>query len=165
MWESVCHREGYKNYYILIRYILDRKQHRERWEEGLGWLVRRAAATDTDTHTHTPAQETDKKKDKKGSEGKNTHSSTSTHTQTHTDTPKVHFYWGCLDPVSGQHVAEEIHRRFDDAGLRVLPLSHTHTHTHTHTRVTMTERGDLGHWPFVEDPEGALQAMKWFFFQ
>lgn len=59
--------------------------------------------------------------------------------------PQVYFYWGGADPVSGNHVAHEIRRRFveHECGLTV--------------------RKELGHWPFLEDPRGCEAAMLDFF--
>lgn len=55
------------------------------------------------------------------------------------------FYWGMLDPVSGAHAAEEIHKRLD------------------HFKVTVVERHDLGHYPMLEDPKSVSEALEHFF--
>lgn len=99
---------------MLIRYILDRHQHRARWEAALDW----AAIAGT-----PPGQR------------------------------RVRYYWGMMDPVSGAHLAAELWRRYgalfrEEGGKG---------------RVSMVERGDLGHWPMLEDARGAAAAVAAFF--
>lgn len=66
---------------------------------------------------------------------------------------RVRFWWGLRDPVSGQHLAAELWRRygglFREAGGQ--------------GRVGIVEKGELGHWPMLEDPVGAAAAILEFF--
>ena len=112
--QSVEHRGGARNYHVLIRYILDRFQHRARWEGALDWAL----------FEGTPP-----------------------------GARRVRFWWGLRDPVSGRHLAAELWRRYgalfrEEGGKG---------------RVAIEERGDLGHWPMLEDPVGAAAAVVGFF--
>jgi len=130
MWASVGRRDGYRIYHILIKYVSERRENRERWEGGLEWLVKRAAAAG-------------------GREGGR-------------EGGRVYFWWGGLDPVSGAHVAVELKRRFEPVGMVVIEEGEGKGGREG-GRVTLKERGDLGHWLFLEDGEGARRALAWFF--
>ncbi len=66
---------------------------------------------------------------------------------------RVRFFWGLRDPVSGAHLAAELWRR-DGALFRAGEGA---------GRVSIVERGDVGHWPMLEDPAGAARAVVAFF--
>jgi pimeloyl-ACP methyl ester carboxylesterase len=42
--QSVVNRQGWRNYHVLIRYILDRRSHQARWEAALDYLIRQGGA-------------------------------------------------------------------------------------------------------------------------
>ncbi len=48
------------------------------------------------------------------------------------------------DPMSGAHIASELHRRYDQYGLQ------------------LTECHDMGHWPHLENPERVARAITGF---
>lgn len=139
--QSVRHREGTRNYHVLIRYILDRHRHRERWEAALDWA---AFAEDGASESNTGAADG-------GVEEAEAESGGSHHQRRRRR--RVRYYWGMMDPVSGAHLAAELWRRygalFREEGGR--------------GRVSIVERGELGHWPMLEDPRGAAAAVAGFF--
>jgi len=136
MWTSVGRRAGYRNYSALIKYILERRENRERWEGGLDWLVDRAIAA-------TGGGRGGGREDGEGG--------------------KVCFWWGALDPVSGAHVAVELKRRFESKGMVVMEEEGEEVEGSMAARVMLSERRDLGHWPYLEDGEGARRALVGFF--
>ena len=143
MWASVRRRNGYRNYSVLIKYILERRENRERWEGGLDWLVDRATAALTVAAAAAAAG--GRGEEEGDGEGR-----------------RVYFWWGALDPVSGAHVAVELKRRFGCKGMVSVEEGERAGGRGT-ARVMLSERGDLGHWPYLEDGEGAMRALAWFF--
>jgi len=58
------------------------------------------------------------------------------------DPRRMLFLWGMQDPVSGAHIATELHARFDKYGPGLIQ-----------------EQPDLGHWPHLEAPDRVADAI------